>query len=143
MGLSMRFDEEAPPAVNKPEPHRAVHEPGVPRHPQVRIGDRKPENLIVAHAIVFRHDYLDGVAPQLQLPAQPEYDLSQPARLRHRRTFRRNHHHEHGCLTVPVASRAAASRPVPRPAGSRRTGPREWRVEDKRASWPRVSDPYA
>jgi hypothetical protein len=38
------------------------------------------------------------VAPQLQLPAQPEDDLPQPARLRRRRALRRHHHHEHGHL---------------------------------------------
>ena len=92
----MRLEEEAPPAVHEPEPHRAVHEPVVPGHPQVGIGDREPEDLVITHAIVFRHDDLDRVAAQLQLPAQPEDHLSQPARLRHRRALGRNHHHEHG-----------------------------------------------
>ena len=103
---AVRVDEEALPAVHEPEPHRAVHGPAVPGHPQVLIGDREPEDLVVVHAVVFRQDDLDGVAAQLQLPAQPEDDLPQPARLRRRRTLRRNHHHEHGCLTVPLTCRA-------------------------------------
>src|SRR5450631_2198495 len=88
-------DKETAPAVDVAEPDRAMHEPTVPRHPEILVGDREPKDLVVAHAVVLREDDLHPVAAQLELAAEAEDDLAQSARLRHRGALGRNHYNEH------------------------------------------------
>ena len=92
----VRVDEVAAPAVHEPEPHRGVHRPAVPGHPQIGVGDAQVEDLVVAQAVVLGQDDLDRMAAPFQLPAQPEHHLRQPAGLGDRGTFGGHHHHIHG-----------------------------------------------
>ena len=62
------------------------------------VRDREPLDPVVAHAVVFGKDDVEGVPTQFQLAAEAQDDLAQSARLRHRRALGSNHYDEHGSL---------------------------------------------
>jgi hypothetical protein len=63
--LGVRVDEEATPAVNEAEPHRAVDESAVPGDPQVVVSHGERVDLVVAHAVVLGEDDVNRVASLL------------------------------------------------------------------------------
>src|SRR6266849_3199888 len=65
----VRFDEVALASMDEPEQDGAGNAPARPRHPQILEGLAQPPDVIVAHAVVFRHDDFDGIAANLQLAA--------------------------------------------------------------------------
>src|SRR5919204_5528585 len=93
----MRLDEVTLASVHETEPHCAAYGTAVPRNPQVLIRHTHVIDLVVAHAAVLRKDDLDRVAADLQLPTESEDNLAESPGLRHRRTFRGDHHRVHGC----------------------------------------------
>jgi hypothetical protein len=83
----VRINEVALPPVDKAEEHGAMDRAAIPRHPQILIRDLQPVNLVVAQAIVFREDDLDGVAANFQLAGEAEDDVAQPADFGDRRAL--------------------------------------------------------
>ena len=104
--LGMRVDEETTPAVHEAEPHRAVDEPAVPGHRQILVRDGEPPDVVVAHAVVFGKDDVDGVAAFFQLAAEAEDDVAEPACLRDRRALRSDKYDIHR-KPIPFAETAA------------------------------------
>jgi hypothetical protein len=86
----MRLDEETLAAVHEAEPDRAMDGAVVPRDPQVLHGDLQAPDVVVAHAVVLRQDDLDLIAADLQLPAQTEHHVRQPANFSHGCAFSSN-----------------------------------------------------
>src|SRR5918911_1614755 len=108
----MRLDEVALASVHETEPHCAAYGTAVPGNPQVLIRHTHVMDLVVAHAAVLRKDDLDRVATDLQLPTESEDHLAEAPGLRHRRTFRGDHHRVHG-----YTHRSGCICPAPRQCG--------------------------
>lgn len=105
--LVVRINEVALPAIHKTEEDRAMDRAAIPRHPQILIRDLQPENLVVAQAIVFREDDLDGVTANLEFATQAEDDVAQPADFGDRRAFGCDLDNVHGKFSFAARGRIA------------------------------------
>ena len=106
-GINSRFDYYAPELLegiiirasgilgigidSEAKINTAMHGAAKPRHPEILVGQRQPEDLVVAQAVVLRQENFDAVAADLQLAREAEDHVAQPADLRDRRAFRRDH----------------------------------------------------
>ena len=66
--LMVRINEVALPPVDKAEEHGAMNRAAIPRTHKSWIRDPQAVDLVVAQAIVFREDDLDGVAAKRARP---------------------------------------------------------------------------
>ena len=85
--VRVRLDEEALAAMDKSKINTAMDRMMIPRHPQILVREPQIVDLVVAQAIVFRENDIDGIAAHLQFPGQTEHDISQPTHFGHRRAF--------------------------------------------------------
>ena len=93
--LGMGLYEKTFSAVDKPEEDRAVDRVVIKGDPEVIVNLSKAVDVVITHAIVFRQDDLNIIAPYFQFMRKPVYDIGEPSHLGNRRAFRRNHHDEH------------------------------------------------
>jgi hypothetical protein len=93
--IGVGLDEKTFSPVDKPEEDRAVDRTAIEGYPEVVVHPGEAVDVVITHAIVFRQDDLNIIAPYFQFVRKPVYDIGEPSHLGDRRAFRRNHHDEH------------------------------------------------
>jgi len=93
--VRMGINEEAFQALHPPTINGTRNPQVVIGHPQVAIDLVHSLDSVIAHAIVFGQDNLDGMAAHRKLPGQALNDVSQTAHFGRRSALGCDHHNEH------------------------------------------------
>jgi hypothetical protein len=108
MVAGVRLYEKTLSTMDEAKPHIARDSSAIPRYPQVAIGDLQTPNMVVAHTVILGKDDMHIVATYLQLPGEPENDISQSPNLGNGSALGRNHYDVH----IRYLNNLAASRMI-------------------------------